>query len=336
MSVSTQFILPGRRNSPMAATKAALAWNYISSRACNPRNLEHRTYGLWNLYLIDLTTDSRTLLLIPQHILYYNPEDFEEDDNENQHPGDTTVSTIDSIASTTPDNSTKQVIPDFAIIHIKYCLRNPAEPRTSRNVKVQHIGVPALAEGKRMGSRSSTTAIGLLQSTELEINLARTDLLKQAAYLFRMHSKQESVVLIAFSGRFWSCRVVRREDVIHLAGIKVDSEFEPTDLDAEDAEDEDDDNEGRDDSQFDIELVDDDFDELNTTHGSPESEHQASQSPASTADYLEPVVPDANLMLPTTEWTRLLALETSASNQQFYLIHAHLQDVIQDNTGQMG
>ena len=51
---------------------------------------------------------------------------------------------------------------------------------------------------------------------------------------------------------------------------------------------------------------------------------------------LEPVVAKLDLVLPEDRWTRLLHLDTRASNQKMLLIHFHLQDVVRDNTDMMG
>jgi len=51
---------------------------------------------------------------------------------------------------------------------------------------------------------------------------------------------------------------------------------------------------------------------------------------------MEPVVAELDLALPEDRWTRLLRLDTRASNQKMFLIHSHLRNVVRDNTGMMG
>ena len=153
--------------------------------------------------------------------------------------------------------------------------------------------------------------------------------------MFRMHPNQRSVILIAFSGRYWTWRIVQREDVIHLAETTAHSDFEPDEEDGENDEDEKDDEDayGQETGE-DVEFTDDKS--LEEPDSQAEDGSAQSGQNNSRADFLEPVMAEANLILPTTDWTNLLRLETSASNQQFYLIHAHLRNVVQDNTGHMG
>src|SRR5882762_2184025 len=78
-SMSANFVLPGQRTNPLAFTKLQIAKAYTLSRSCNPRNIEFRSYGLWSQCLMDLTSDSKFLIVIPQHLLYYVPNEDGED-----------------------------------------------------------------------------------------------------------------------------------------------------------------------------------------------------------------------------------------------------------------
>jgi hypothetical protein len=44
LTMSSNFVLPGRRSNPFAKTCLAKAYAY--SRSCNPRNIEHPWYGV--------------------------------------------------------------------------------------------------------------------------------------------------------------------------------------------------------------------------------------------------------------------------------------------------
>jgi len=52
--------------------------------------------------------------------------------------------------------------------------------------------------------------------------------------------------------------------------------------------------------------------------------------------YLGPIVAEKNLAIPKSPWTKLLPLDSRASNKKIFLIHSHLQTVALDPTGAMG
>jgi hypothetical protein len=91
-------------------------------------------------------------------------------------------------------------------------------------------------------------------------------------------------------------------------------------------------------------LLKEDIDELdqpddpmaNMVNANDEISNAHSSSSVSEEDYLESVVPDADLAVPENRWTKLLRLNSRASNQHMFLIHSRLGDVIGDNTGRMG
>ena len=352
--MSTHFVLPGRTINPLAFTKLQIAKAYALSRSCNPRNIEFRSYGLWSQCLTDLTSDSRFLIVIPQHLLYYVPTENSEDsasiseveDSSIDDLANATFSTIDSIPSTRPESSAVEILPDFAIIRVKCRFRNYVLRPTYLNLKIRYAGVPILAEVKRAGSRS-LHGVEFLRSTEVEIERAANDLFRQAAYLFTMHERQHYVVLMACSGVYWACMFADRNTVMDRVVGKPVDDFQPeldnsNDLGQVSSDDEDDMGEDLGDV-----LLEEDIDELdimdqpddptaNMVNANDEKSDAHSSSSVSEEDYLEPVVPDADLAVPENRWTKLLRLDSRASNQHMLLIHSRLGDVVGDNTGRMG
>lgn len=87
--------------------------------------------------LVDLISEHERLLNIPQHLLYYTISDASEADNiAVDEPRDISISSIPSVATTTPQPLAKAIIPDFAILHIIFCWRDPDGPKRWRNVKI--------------------------------------------------------------------------------------------------------------------------------------------------------------------------------------------------------
>jgi len=203
-----------------------------------------------------------------------------------------------------------------------------------------------LAEVKRAGSRS-LHGVEFLRSTEVEIERAANDLFRQAAYLFTMHERQHYVVLMACSGVYWACMFADRNTVMDRVVGKPVDDFQPeldnsNDLGQVSSDDEDDMGEDLGDV-----LLEEDIDELdimdqpddptaNMVNANDEKSDAHSSSSVSEEDYLEPVVPDADLAVPENRWTKLLRLDSRASNQHMLLIHSRLGDVVGDNTGRMG
>lgn len=346
--MSAQFILPGRLTNPLAFTKLQIAKAYALSRSCNPRNIEFPLYGLWSQYLMDLTSDSRFLIVIPQHLLYYVPtedsSDSDEGDSNVEDLADTSISTIDSRPSTKPERSAKEILPDFAIIRVICRFRNYVLRPTYLNLKIRYAGVPILVEVKRGGSRS-LDGVDFLRSTSVEVERAMDDLYRQAAYMFTMHQRQKYVVLVACSGIYWSCTLIDRDNIMDRVAQQPTDDFQPDVDDLSGQIDSDDENdEGKDCGDV---LLEDDIDELDligqsegpaAQEANPEDEsaEARSSSPISEEDLLEPVVTETDLVLPLNTWTGLLCLDTQASNQKMFLIHTRLRNVVRDDTGMMG
>jgi hypothetical protein len=276
---------------------------------------------------MDLTSDRLRLLTIPQHLLYYveppEPNSDVSDEDEPNHEADTSNP---SVTSTIPLSSAKEIIPDFAIIRILFRWLNADGEKIWRNVKIQRAGVPLLAEIKRAGSRSATT----LKFALWHLVVAQAEALLQAAYLFRMIPDQQSVILLACTGHWWSCRIVSRDQVRHYGNIGGDDDFfaeqdEDMEIDLDDDEM---------DCAIGDELSDDDLSRLVED---PEGLLKPDRfSDENNAGLLEPVVDEANLAIPSSKWTGAMRLEGRASNQMLFLIHHRLGQVLQDRTGVMG
>ena len=350
--MSTRFVVPGRRTNPkLSDTKFSVAKAYTLSRSCNPRNVESYSYGLWCQCWMNLTSESKNLIVIPQYLLYYVPdetsdeedkEDGKGDDEEGNALANTTIETIESRTSTKAERRAEEIVPDFAIVRVMFRLRNVELKATWENAKIRHAGVPLLVEVKRAGRRSLTKVL-FLKSTMIYMKLAQDDLFRQAAYLFTMHPRQQYVVLAACSGVYWSCRIVNRQTVMDRVIPMPEDEFAP-DADEDDDETESDEELSDDDEDTEEELFEDHpdaFDLINEPDGFEETRDQSapSQSEADeeTEDtYLEPIVAEENLAIPDDTWTKLLRLDSRASNQKMFLIDSHLQTVVLDPTGAMG
>jgi hypothetical protein len=349
--MSTHFILPGRRTNPkLSATKFSVAKAYALSRSCNPRNVESYSYGLWCQCWTDLTGDAKNLTVNPQYLLYYVLDETSDEEDKGDGRGDeeeddalanTTIETIESRTSTKAERTAEEIVPDFAIVRVMFRLRNEELRATWENVKIRHAGVPLLAEVKRAGRRSLTKVL-FLKSTMIYMKLAQDDLFRQAAYLFTMHPRQQYVVLAACSGIYWSCRIVNRQTVMDRVVPMPADEFAP---EADEDNDETESDEGlSDDDEGAEELFEDNpdaFDLVNEPDGFEEAQDQGSPSQSEedeeTEDmYLEPIVAEENLAIPENTWTKLLRLDSRASNQNFFWIHSHLQTVTLDPTGAMG
>lgn len=319
---STDFILPGRRNDNIPFFKASLGKAFANSRATNPRNVEYPWYGYWSQILVDLTSEYRRLIVIPQHLLYYTSEEdtSKEDISEEDITVDDPDTSIPSVI-TTPQPHAHEIVPDFAIIRIILRWRDPEAPKKWRNIKIRHAGVPLLVEIKRAGSRAATS----LEETLVHMAIAQNEAMLQAAYLFRMIPVQQSVMLMACTGRWWSCRIVTREEIENLED-EIDAEFNPD----ENELDEDSDDEIDNDDGIGNELTGNDLNQL-------EDEAEDAQDGGEEDEfYLEPIVDEAELELPTSEWTKAMRLESRASKQKMFLIHRRLGEVVEDDTRTMG
>ena len=321
---SIDFILPGRRKDHVPFSKASLAKAFAASRASNPRNVEYPWYGYWSQILVDLTSQYERLINIPQHLLYYTPAEPEADNiTVDASDPDTSISSIPSVAVTTPQPFAYEIIPDFAIIRLIFRWRDPDGPKRWRNVKIRHAGVPLLVEIKRAGARSARSLV----ETLVHMAIAQHEAMLQAAYLFRMISVQQSVMLMACTGHWWSCRIVTRDQVRHFTAKDKDREEACFSADEDEHDgNSDDEMDERNDDGIGNELTDDDLNQL----------EDEAESAVSAQDGEEPIFDEARLELPTSRWTNAMRLDTGASNQKLFLIHRRLEQVLNDETRTMG
>ena len=125
--------------------------------------------------------------------------------------------------------------------------------------------------------------------------IAPNEAMLQAAYLFRMIAVQQSIMLMACTGHWWSCRIVTRDQVQHL---EVKDEEEANFIVDEDKHDGDSDDEM--DDGMGNELTDND---LNQLEDEAESAVSAQNSGRNPIEHLEPIVRETKLELPTSRWT---------------------------------
>lgn len=345
---SARWVLPGLRSIERHSfVKHALSFAYYQSYACNPRNLEHRSYGAWCDTLFNLICDLRHIIVIPQHLLDFTPVDdmdgivdaaseastkpsnqsFASQDDifgeESGGLGETSFSTAYSNTLTVPNSAARGIIPDFALVHLVFRRRSLAHTLSRDNVKIRNNGVPLLVEVKRLAKRTADNT----KDIEVAIFKARTALYKQAAYLFCSHPLQQSVVLVAAAGNWWSCRIMKREDAMDYLDVELeaddDDEYRPEDHD-----------DGKEDETA-RDATDDELDELDVMFLDTEMEDEEGGEDDRDS-IVEAICPESDLKLPDLDWTLCMKMQTGASNQKWYEIHNHLGRVMDDRTGTMG
>ncbi|EGO02686.1 hypothetical protein SERLA73DRAFT_150335 [Serpula lacrymans var. lacrymans S7.3] len=210
------FVLPGRLIDPNTHAKSMLACAFLYSRHWNPQNLKYHWYGPWSCIFHDLTQDILCLLPIPQYPLYFISS---YNDPAARQPGeavDQGNTTLDSITSThiSPDSS---VIPDFVITRIVYCMRDDLVINDElvgwRAIKIFYAGIPLICKIKRGAKRFFDVDKWLSSSGPL-MTATHKDVERQAAHLFLMYLHQQSVILVAASGIWWSYCIVNRQDIL--------------------------------------------------------------------------------------------------------------------------
>ncbi|KAG2744211.1 hypothetical protein P692DRAFT_20744482 [Suillus brevipes Sb2] len=216
---------------PLLPHKARLETSYAFSRTFNPRNLEFLWYPLWCQTLFDLAASVPNLIVAPQFPVWIirhhdnehedanegdDPEEIEEIQGEEQHnepeEGDYEDGAGDiSFASTVPEKKAEGVLVDFAILSLR-AVPQPKEKLRYGGWRITGASVCLLVELKRFVSRS-------LKDDELNVKIlahvqeARSDLVKQAGYLFIKDKAKDSVMAIAAAGPFWSGATIHRDDI---------------------------------------------------------------------------------------------------------------------------
>jgi hypothetical protein len=205
---------------PLLPHKARLEMSYAFSRTFNPRNLEILWYPLWCQTLFDLVASVPNLIVAPQFPVWIirhhdyehedaddgdDPEEIkeiegEEEHNEPEEEEDYEVGAGDiSFTSTVPEKKAEGVLVDFAILSLR-ALPQPKEKLRYGGWRITGASVCLLVELKRFVSRS-------LKDDELNVEIlahvqeARSDLVKQAGYLFIKDKTKNSIMAIAAAGK---------------------------------------------------------------------------------------------------------------------------------------
>lgn len=136
--------------------------------------------------------------------------------------------TLESIRSTSiPSHRNRCRIPDIAITR-KISFIRPQNTSQLLHLarRVTYLGFPLLAELKASGARCQDIQTSLSNAT-IPMSLARDQVTKQALHLFQMYPHQNSVVLVAISGFWWSYTIFLRAQAEGLP--LVDAEVEDLD-----------------------------------------------------------------------------------------------------------
>ena len=252
MSDRATFRLPGHDINPLAERKCLLSLLAAYSRQWNPRNLEAPWYDPWQQIFADLVAGHASLSVAPQTYLWYDlavqahqahtmpgpPHLLSTGDerlNEVQDLDDVGNTTLDSVRSVSiPSHRNRCRIPDITITRKVSFLR----PQNATHLlhlarRVTYVGLPLLAELKTCGARCNDVRTSLANAA-IPMSLARDQVVKQALHLFQMYPHQESVILVAITGFWWSYLVFSRAQT---TGMVVVDEDDPDEHDPEEAPD---------------------------------------------------------------------------------------------------
>jgi hypothetical protein len=254
---------------------------------------------------MDLCEDHARLLTIPQFVLYSIPDSADALDDKDL--ANTTIESIASIASTVPEKSAEEVIPDFVIVHIIF--RHIAHMTSWRDIKIKYAGVPLIAEVKRHPKRlQGLQGADFIETLMQRILLAESDAETQAGFLFRNYPQQAMVALVACSGDWWSCRLADRSQMVY--------------------------NENADASQDVFEEGDDEGDDV--ANGDERGDASGSDDELDIMSAPEDAGPPDGLVLLEDRWCKVVQLGTTRSNRLLYLIHQHLANILANDLPIMG
>ncbi|KAN0082901.1 hypothetical protein V8E55_008696 [Tylopilus felleus] len=348
MANRTDFRLPGYTLHPLAERKCLLSLLAAYSKQWNPRNLEHPWYEPWGQILAALVAEHPAFSVAPQPYLWYDASlsfqphttpgpDYlmSTNDEELDDPVDGVGNdTLDSICTqSVSSHNDRTRIPDFAITR-KVSFPRPENTSHFSHLsrRVTYVGFPLLAELKRPGHRSDDIGLSL-DNVRFQMALARGQLSKQASHLFNMYPHQDSVILIAIAGFWWSYSIYSRqqmEDNPPLAGKANVDEDEEDDLQ---------------------EVPDPSFDDQDGIHRNSAQEPSNSdddEAAKSLQDQLRDygfalrslgdmhdeakfhtILPEGELrLIDDGEWSDYLLYGTASSNQVLSLILDRLRDVV--------
>jgi hypothetical protein len=231
----SDFELPGLASRGLASWIVAISFAY--SGQWNSRRLENHFYAFWNLVLLDLVSDlAPETLVIPQFQL----------DTLDDEP----LALDDSIITTSQPNA-KVLTPDFAIA-VFHLIRRPAtlpalpmvfpiKFNSWRDVRVEKMKVPLIAELKRPPTRAAKSRRVFREAVLTGMTTAYADLLKQAEHAFIMQPGVKEIALVACCGEWWSWMIATRAKQIEKFSLAqtLDPLAQTLDSDSE-SEDEDD------------------------------------------------------------------------------------------------
>lgn len=189
----------------------AVATALVHSGRFNIRGREYHSYSFCAMVLQDLVDDlAPTALVIPQ---------FELDAFTVSHPA--SIFLTDSIDSL-PQPGTRGPVPDFVVILVRAVLHATSMPIPPGirldsfeywgEIKIENLVVGLVVEVKRRATRSAKNPAEFMASLTGRIEAARVDARDQAAAAFLAHEGTDRLLLIAWSGEWYSWMVAVRED----------------------------------------------------------------------------------------------------------------------------
>lgn len=304
--MATELMLP---NTLAQRAKVKLAFAFNRSYHSNIRNLEFRTYGAWTHILTELVREISGVFVVPQHVLWFDPDDT--DNNPNSSFGSTATQSKATVHSR---------VPDWALVH---ATAKPL-PNKPQRWKITHHGVPLFVEAKRAASRKVDLDLGCVLRC---VELAQQDAITQAAILFQMHPCQKQVITIACAGEWWSCRVVKESDVdVVKALINLNCNTYVPSLPSTEAE-------VGEDPPGAMELMAEDVMMVPQISLSDEqlaefADLNEPDGPYTNSHYLQQELGATDLTLPGDQrWSGLLQMGTRPSNQVWFLINRDLRAI---------
>ena len=357
----SDFTLPGLSYRASGLSSYIVAISFAYSGQWNSRLLENHFHSFWNFVLLDLVDDlAPDVIVIPQ---------FQLDILDDKPLADTSI-------TTTAQTAAKELTPDFSIAVFKLVRRHvpaalpvpplfPADFNLWRDVRVNMMKIPLIAELKRPPSRRAKSRRIFSQDLRTRMDKAEEDLVKQVEYAFLMQPSVDEIVLVACCGEWWSWMVSTRaahvsqqvsspQDVTRPPNRIGDTDDDPIKIEDEEKS-----------IQFEeeVEVIPHDLPELRTReiHPRPAKMHhkgkyrEVSPPPPSESDKIpyrphseadeepdtkikfiryteleegamEYVKPNAeDAIPPDDEWSLPILFGSEASAQHFFLIHRFLE-----------
>ncbi|KAI0048872.1 hypothetical protein FA95DRAFT_1677947 [Auriscalpium vulgare] len=340
------FVLPGRIAYPARRTKSLTLSAFAYSRTYNLRNLESYWYGPVSETLTSLVHDLRHAAVIAQPTVWYHDShtrpragraDAENSTQSQNGEGDENAGdesfafTISFVAPT--------VTPDFVIYYLRSRYRDPAnlpvDPalRQFKDIKMVRAAAPVVIEVKRHCKRAplvTGTAIPGEEDPQLirkHVWNAEHQCVKDAPYVFQMYPEQRKIILCAFSGPYWSHRVIWNTGE---APNLTDLPDEDSDSDGEGDEEADEYSEKdaeEPDEESEEELDDEADDDEEDLGDEADEEGDVNLDDYSIAPAAQQLEEEPNLILDDVNWSDFYQLESPQSNRIWYAIHESLGEL---------